>query len=197
MRLGWYCLKQRRFMTDGKDTAKAFMQLKVKHIQNNWMRRTAVVMVHEVGKAIRKLKNDKSLGYDNTPAELIKMTGVNAVCMLQMICNGIWKSQHLLVEWKKSVLLPSLKDNALQCQNNRMIALITHASKMLLYITIDRIQQYLSREISDMQAGFWHGWGTHDHIASMRSVIQKINDRNQSIVLFIEYSKAFYCVEHE
>ena len=75
----------------------------------------------------------------------------------------------------------------------------THPSckKILLYIFIDKIQQYLSREISESQASFRLRQGTCDHIATVKSMIQKMNDRNQPMVLFIDYSKAFNCVKHK
>ena len=156
------------------------------------------IMASKVKKAI-KPENDKYLGYENIPTDVIMKTGVNVIKMLQMICIAFWKSQNWAVEWKKSVFIPLLKKgNVLQCQNSRMLALIPHASKILLYIIIDRIQQYLSREISDTQASFRHGLGKCDHIATVRSMILKINERSQPIVLlFINHLRAFDSVKHE
>ena len=78
-----------------------------------------------------------------------------------------------------------------------MLALIPHTSKMLLYIFVDKIQQYLLRKISDTQVSFRHGSGTYNSITTVRSMIQKMNEWNQPMVpLFTDYSKEFDSMKH-
>ena len=98
--------KTNEILNRGRRYCKTFMQLIIKHVQNDQMKKIAccqepMIMVSEVEKAIRKLKNDKSQGYENIPAEVFKKTAVNTV---QMIYNAMWKSQHWPVEWKRSMI---------------------------------------------------------------------------------------------
>ena len=73
-----------------------------------------------------------------------------------------------------TLLLISLsKDNAKECSNYRTVALISHASKVVLKILQARLQQYMNRELSDVQAGFRKGRGTSDQIANIRWIMEK------------------------
>ena len=76
-------------------------------------------------------------------------------------------------------------------------ALISHASKVMLKILQTRLQQYMNRELSDVQAGFRKSRGTRDQIANIRWIIEKARDFQKNIYFcFIEYAKAFDCVDH-
>ena len=80
----------------------------------------------------------------------------------------IWKTQQWLQDWKMLVFIPiPKKGNAKECSNNRTIALISHASKVMLKILQARLQQYVNRELPDVQAGFRKGIGTRDQIANI------------------------------
>ena len=77
------------------------------------------------------------------------------------------------------------------------IALISHASKVLLKILHARLQQYMNRELPDVQAGFRKGRGTRDQIANIRRIIEKAREFQKNIYFcFIDYAKAFDCVDH-
>ena len=77
------------------------------------------------------------------------------------------------------------------------IALISHASKVMLKILQARLQQYVNRELPDVQAGFRKGRGTRDHIANIRWIIKKARELQKNIYFcFIDYAKAFDCVDH-
>ena len=87
--------------------------------------------------------------------------------------------------------------NAKECSNHRTIALISHASKVMLQILQVRLQQYVNCELSDVQAGFRKGRGTRDQIANIRWIIEKARVFQQNIYFcFIDYAKAFDCVDH-
>ena len=87
-----------------------------------------------------------------------------------------------------------------QCQrmpNYRTIALISHASKVMLKILQARLQQYMNRELPDVQAGFRDGRGTRDQIANICWIIKKAREFQKNIYFcFIDYAKAFDCVDH-
>ena len=88
--------------------------------------------------------------------------------VLRSICQQIWKTQQCPQDWKRSVFIPvPKKGNAKECSNYRTIALISHASKVMLSILQARLQQYVNRELPDVQAGFRKGRGTRDQIANI------------------------------
>ena len=87
--------------------------------------------------------------------------------------------------------------NAKECSNYCTIALIFHASKVMLKILQARFQQYMNREFPDVQAGFRKGWGTRDQIANICWIIKKAREILKNIYFcFIDYTKAFDCVDH-
>jgi len=89
------------------------------------------------------------------------------------------------------------KGNAKECSNYCKIALISHARKVMLKILQARLQQYVNRELLDVQAGFRKGRGTRDQIANIRWIIESAREFQKDIYFcFIDYSKAFDCVDH-
>ena len=101
-------------------------------------------------------------------------------------------------DWKRSVFIPILKKgNAKECSNYHTIALISHASKVMLKIIQARLQQYMNRKLPDVQAGFRKGRGTRDQIANICWIIEKAREFHKNIYFcFIDYAKAFDCVDH-
>ena len=94
--------------------------------------------------------------------------------MLHSICQHIWKTQQWPQDWKRSVFIPiPKKGNAKECANYCTIALISHASKVMLKILQARLQQYVNRELPDVQAGVRKGRGTRDQIANILWNIEK------------------------
>ena len=85
--------------------------------------------------------------------------------MLHSICLQIWTTQQWPQDWKRLVFIPiPKKDNAKECSDYRTIALISHASKVMLKILQARLQQYMNYELPDVQAGFRKGKGTRDQM---------------------------------
>ena len=81
--------------------------------------------------------------------------------------------------------------------NYRTIALISHASKVMLKILQARLQQYMNREFPDVQAGFRKGSGTRDQIANICWIMEKAREFQKNIYFcFIDSAKAFDCVDH-
>ena len=84
-----------------------------------------------------------------------------------------------------------------ECSNYCTIALISHASKVMLKIFQARLQQYKNHELADTQAGFRKGRGTRDQIANIHWIIKKAREFQKNIYFcFINYAKAFDCVDH-
>ena len=110
----------------------------------------------------------------------------------------LWKTQQWPQDWKTSVFIPvPKKGNAKGCSNYRTIALISHASKIMLKILQARLQQYMNRELPDAQTGFRKGRGTRDQIANICWIMEKARKFQKNIYFcFIDYAKAFDCVDH-
>ena len=106
--------------------------------------------------------------------------------------SKFWKTQQWPQDWKRSVfiIIPK-KGNAKECSNYRTIALISRASKVMLKILQARLQQYINRELRDVQAGFRKGRGTRDQIANICWIIKKAKEFQKNIYFcFIHYAKA-------
>ena len=89
----------------------------------------------------------------------------------------MWKTQEWTQDWKRSVFIPiPKKGNAKECSNYRTIALILHSSKLMLKILQASLQQYVNRELPDIQAGFRKGRGTRVQIANIRWIIKKARE---------------------
>ena len=95
--------------------------------------------------------------------------------MLYPICQQIWKTQQWPQDWKRSVFIPiPKKGNAKESSNYHTIALISHASKVMLKILQARLQRYMNRELPDAQAELRKGRGTRDQIANILWIMEKI-----------------------
>ena len=115
-----------------------------------------------------------SSGGDRIPVELFQILKDDAVKVLHSICQQIWKTQQWPQDWKRAVFIPiPKKGNVKEYSNYRAIAHISHASKVILKIVQARLQQYVNRELPDVQAGFRKGRGTRDQIANILCIITK------------------------
>ena len=103
----------------------------------------------------RKHQYDNASGCDGIPVELFQILKDDGMKVLHSICQQIWKTQQGAQEWKRSVFIPiPKKGNAKECSDYCTIALISHASKVMLKVLQVRLQQYMNRELLDVQAGF-------------------------------------------
>ena len=128
----------------------------------------------EVKWALGSITTNKASGGDGIPVELFQILKDDAVKVLHSVCQQIWKTQQWPQDWKRSVFISiSKKGNARECINYHTIALISHTSKLMLKILQARLQQYVNREVPDVQAGFRKGRGTRDQIANIRWIIKK------------------------
>ena len=119
--------------------------------------------------ALESITTNKASGGDGIPTEPLQLLKDDAVKVLHSVCQQIRKTQQWPQDWKRSVFIPiSKKGNAKECSNYHTIALISHASKVMLKILQARLQQYVNHERPDVQAGFRKGRGTRDQIANIR-----------------------------
>ena len=141
---------------------------------------------------------NKASGGDGIPVELFQILKDDAVKVLHSICQPIWKTQQLPLDWKRSVFISIPKKGyAREYSNYRTIALISHASKVMLKILPDRLQQYVNHDLPDVQAGFRKGRGTRGQIANIHWIIEKAREYQKDIYFcFIDYTKVFGCVYH-
>ena len=117
---------------------------------------------------------NKASGGDAIPVELFEILKADALKVLHSICQQIWKTQQGPQDWKRSVFIPvPKKGSAKEYSNYHTIALISHASKVMLKILQARLQQYGNRELPDVQAGFRKGRGTRDQIANICWIMEK------------------------
>ena len=124
--------------------------------------------------ALGSITISKASGGDGIPTELFQILKDDALKVLHSICQHIWKTQQWPQDWKKSVFIPTpLKRNAKECSNYHTIALISHASKVMLKILQARLQQYVNHELPDVQTGLRKGRGTRDQIANIRCIMEK------------------------
>ena len=126
----------------------------------------------EVKWALGSITTNKASRVDGIPVELFKFLKDDAVKVLHSICQQIWKTQQWPQDWKRSVFIRiPKKGNAKERSNYHTIALISHASKVMLKLLHARLQQYMNRELPDVQAGFRKGRGTRDQIANICWII--------------------------
>ena len=140
---------------------------------------------------------NKASGGDGI-VELFQILKDDAMKVLHLTYQQIWKTQQWSQGWKRSVFIPIPKKvNAKECSNYCTIVLISHCSKVMLKILQARLQQYVNHELPDVQSGFSKGRGTRDQIANICWIIEKAREFQKNIYFcFIDYAKAFDCVDH-
>jgi len=160
----------------------------------------------KVKQALRSITTNKASGGDGIPVELFQILKHDALKVLHSICHleiwqiwQIWKTQQWPQDWKRSVFIPiPKKGNAKECSNYHIIPLTSHSSKEMLKILQARLQQYVNRELPDVQAGLRKSRGTRDQIANIHWIVKKPREFQKNIdFCFTNYAKAFDCVDHD
>ena len=157
------------------------------------------ILRDEVEQAVKSLKHGKSAGVDNIPSELVNSGGEAMIDALTVICNKIWETGEWPTSWTQSLIitLPK-KGNLQQCQNYRTISLISHPSKVMLKILLNRLKPESEEIIAEEQAGFRAGRSTIEQIFNLRLVCEKYQQHQQDLYhIFIDFKKAFDRVWHE
>ena len=126
---------------------------------------------------LRNITVNKASGGDGIPVELFQILKDDAVKVLHSVCQQIWKTQQWRQDWKRSVFIPiPKKGNAKEGSNYCAIALISHASKVMLKILQARLQQYVNHELPDVQAGFRKGRKTRDQVSNTCWITKKARE---------------------
>ena len=109
------------------------------------------ILDYKVKWVLRSITTNKASGGDGIPVELFQLLNDDAVKVLHSVCRQIWKTQQWPQDWKRSVFIPiPKKGNEKECSSYHSIALISHASKVMLKILHARLQQYVNCELPDV-----------------------------------------------
>ena len=155
----------------------------------------------EVIQAIKRQKNGKATGPDKIHAELLKLIAEQdgkALQILTSLLNKVHQTGHIPHSWLKStfIAIPK-KTGAADCDDYRMISLMSHVLKVLLRIIHARIAEKCENQVDEMQFGFRSSMGTREAIFAVRVLTQRCRDMNQDVyACFIDYRKAFDTVDH-
>ena len=135
------------------------------------------ILEYEVKWALESITANKASGGDGIPVELFQILKDDAVKMLYSIGQQLWKTQQWPQDWKRSVFIPiPKKGKAKERSDYHIIALISHAGKVMIIILQVRLQHYVNHELPDVQAGFRKGRGTRDQIANIRWIMEKARE---------------------
>ena len=158
------------------------------------------ILREEVEAAVTSLKKRKSAGVDNIPAELVQAGGEAMIDALHIICSKIWQTGKWPTQWTQSLIITLPKKGNLQmCQNYRTCtnSLISHPSKVMLKILLNRLQPQAEEIIAEEQAGFRTGRSTTEQKFNLRVLMEKYQQHQQDLYhVFIDFKKAFDRVWH-
>ena len=151
------------------------------------------ILREEVEIAVASLKKGKSAGVDNIPPELVQVGGETMIDVLTEICNRIWRTGEWPTPWTQSLIITLPKKGNLQlCQNYRTVSLISHSSKVMLKVILNRLKPQAEEIIAEEQAGFRAGRSTTEQIFSLRILCVKYLQHQQNLYhVFIDFKKAF------
>lgn len=156
----------------------------------------------EVRHAIKLQKNGKATGPDQVHAETLKLLAEKdgrGLDMLTSLFNYIYETGNIPEDWLKStfITLPK-KAQASQCDEYRMISLMSHVLKTFLRVIHTRIYKKCEGQMGDTQFGFRNGLGTREALFSLNVLTQRARDMNVKVyACFIDYKKAFDCIQHD
>ena len=152
------------------------------------------ILESEVKWTLGSITKNKASGGDGIPAELFQVLKDDAVKVIHSICQQIWKTRQWPQDWKSSVFIPiPKKGNAklprmLKCSNYHTVALISHASNVMLKILQARLQQYINREFPDVKAELRKRRGTRDQISNIQWTIEKAKEFQKNVYFcFTDY----------
>ena len=132
------------------------------------------ILREEVEAAVKTLKNGKSAGVDNIPAEMVQTCGEDMISVLLIIFNKIWQTGEWPTQWTQSLVITLPKKGNLQlCQNYRTISLISHPSKVMLKILLNRLKPEAEKIIAEEQAGFRPARNTTEQIFNLRILCER------------------------
>ena len=126
----------------------------------------------EVKWALGSITMNKASGDDGITTELFQILKDDAVKVLHSICQQIWENSAMTTGLENV----SFHSKAKECSKYLTVALISHASKVTLKILQVKLQQYMNRELPDIQASFRKGRGSRDQIANICCILEKARE---------------------
>ena len=157
-----------------------------------------VILEDEVRNAFRKMKSGKAAGPDDLPFELIAALDELGTKLVTKLVNGIYDTGTIPEDMKKSVYiaLPK-KPGTVDCDQHRTISLMSHLTKVLLRVLMNRMRNKILPEVSETQFGFMADKGTRNAIFALKTLMERSIEVQKDLYLcFIDYSKAFDKVRH-
>ena len=147
----------------------------------------------EVDEAIARLKNNKSAGTDEIPAELLKEAGATFKDYFHQLIVKIWNEERMPTDWNTSIICPiHKKGDRRECKNYRGISLLNIAYKILASIMCERLKPHVIRIIGPYQCGFMPGKSTTDQIFTLRQILEKTHEfQVDTHHLFIDFKQAY------
>ena len=157
-----------------------------------------LILREEVEAAVKLLKKGKSAGVDNIPAELLQQGREAMVNALPIICNNIWRTGEWRTPWTQSLVITLPKNgNLQQCQNYRIISLISHPSKVMLKIILNRLKPEAEKINVEEQTVFRPGCSTTEQIFNLIMLCERYLQHHQDLYhVFIDFKKSFDRVWH-
>ena len=154
---------------------------------------TLPILESEVEEAIRKLPKNRAAGIDDLPAELLKTDNQQMIKIVCQLCNKILESGEWPTDWLRTIFIPIPKIvGTMECAEHRIIALISHSSKVLLRVLLSRMAK-----TAEEQMGFRKKVGTRDQIFNIRMIMEKATEFNIPLYMaFIDFKKAVDSVRH-
>ena len=151
------------------------------------------ILRKEVEAAVQSLKKGRSAGVDNILTGLLQAGGEDVITAVTTICNKIWQTGEWPTLWTQSLVNTLPKKGYLQqCQNYRTMSLISHPSKVILKIILNRLKPQAEVIIAEEQAGFRAGRSTAEQIFNLQILSEKYLQHQQDIChVFIDFKKAF------
>ena len=156
------------------------------------------ILREEVEVAVKSLKKGKSAGVDNIPGDLVQAGGEAMISALLTICNKVWQTGEWPTTWTQSLIITLPKKGNLQlCQNYRTISLISHPSKVMLKILLNRLKPQAEWIIAEEQAGFQAGHSTTEQMFKIRIICERYLQHQQYLYhVFVDFKKEFDRVWH-
>jgi Reverse transcriptase (RNA-dependent DNA polymerase) len=155
-------------------------------------------LYEEVERALKSIHAGKAAGPDEVPIELLQNGGMEVTRRLHGIIVSVWTTGKWPKEWCASTVVPILKKgDPTKCENYRTLSLVSHASKVLLNVILERIRGKMESETADEQAGFRRGRGTQNHLVSLKVMMEKARAKKAPLhFCFVDMQRAFDSVPH-
>ena len=157
------------------------------------------ILLSEVRSAISMMKRNKAAGPDGVVMEMVEALENYGVMKLTEVINKIYDDGKFPDDLCKSIFitLPK-KPGAVECGQHRIISLMSHITKIILRVLLQRARNHLTPEISNVQFGFVRDAGTRNAVFVLRSIAERAVEMQKDVFLcFIDYTKAFDKVRHD